>query len=56
MALAEDAARASRLKAVRPDACGGPAGAGGFYRKCGYRQVHAGSFNGVTLDYFEKRL
>jgi GNAT superfamily N-acetyltransferase len=56
MALAEELARARGLPAIRLDAYGGPAGAGGFYAKCGYRLVHTGTFNGIALEYFEKLL
>jgi GNAT superfamily N-acetyltransferase len=54
MALAEDLARSHGLKAIRLDAYGGLAGAGGFYRKCGYRLVHLGEMQGVALEYYEK--
>jgi hypothetical protein len=40
-----------RADAVRLDAYQGPAGAGGFYQKCGYRLVHAGT---LDLEYYEK--
>jgi GNAT superfamily N-acetyltransferase len=56
MTLAEDHARVRRLQAIRLDAYSGPAGAGGFYRKCGYRLTHRGEFNGVALEYFETLL
>jgi GNAT superfamily N-acetyltransferase len=56
MALAEDLARGAGLKAIRLDAYGGPAGAGPFYQKCGYRLVHRGEFKGVALEYYEKLL
>jgi GNAT superfamily N-acetyltransferase len=56
LALAEDLARSRGLMAIRLDAYGGPAGAGEFYRKCGYRLAHVGTFNGVALEYFEKRV
>lgn len=56
MKLVEGLARRTGLRAVRFDAYAGPAGAGPFYRKCGYALVHAGAFNGVALEYFEKVL
>jgi GNAT superfamily N-acetyltransferase len=56
MMLAENHARSCSLQAIRLDAYGGPAGAGAFYRKCGYRLVHRGAFNGIALEYFEKLL
>jgi GNAT superfamily N-acetyltransferase len=52
--LAEELARARGMTAIRLDAYRGPAGAGGFYLKCGYQLVHSGEFNGIALDYFEK--
>jgi GNAT superfamily N-acetyltransferase len=56
MRMVEDIARSYRMKAVRLDAYGGPAGAGAFYEKCGYSLTHRGTFNGVALEYFEKLL
>ena len=53
MRLAEELARAKGSRAIRLDAYAGPAGAGRFYAKCGYRLVHAGEFNGVALEYYE---
>jgi GNAT superfamily N-acetyltransferase len=54
MRLAEELARSRGLAAIRLDAYGGPAGAGRFYEKCGFRQVYGGDFKGVALEYFEK--
>lgn len=56
MALAEQVARDTRWHALRLDAYAGPAGAGEFYRKCGYVLVHSAAFRGVALEYFEKVL
>jgi GNAT superfamily N-acetyltransferase len=42
------------LAALRFDAYDSKAGAGEFYRKCGYTHVHSGEFNGVALEYYEK--
>ncbi|HUK59505.1 MAG TPA: GNAT family N-acetyltransferase [Stellaceae bacterium] len=56
MALAEEIARREGLCAVRLDAYRGPAGAGAFYRKCGYTLVHQGEINGARLEYYEKLL
>lgn len=56
MELVEGLARAAHLSAVRLDAYAGPAGAGPFYGKCGYVQVHSATFRGVALEYFEKVL
>jgi GNAT superfamily N-acetyltransferase len=39
--------------AIRLDAYDAPAGAGGFYAKCGYRQVGRKTYRGVPLLYFE---
>ena len=56
MELAERLAQRAGLRAIRLDAYGGPAGAGRFYEKCGYRLVHTGEMRGVLLEYFEKVL
>ncbi len=56
MEQAERLARQGGLRAIRLDAYQGPAGAGGFYRKCGYDLVHKGEMRGVALEYFEKLL
>lgn len=47
------AARAFPADAIRLDAYDLPAGAGEFYRKCGYTNVGAKSYRGVPLLYFE---
>jgi GNAT superfamily N-acetyltransferase len=55
-ALLEEAlrlARDFRANTIRLDAYEAPAGAGDFYRKCGYRNVGARSYKGVPLLYFE---
>jgi GNAT superfamily N-acetyltransferase len=54
MGSADELAFSRGLKAIRLDAYTGLAGAGGFYRKCGYRLVHEGAFNGVPLEYYER--
>ena len=41
---------------LRLDSYAGPAGAGEFYRKCGFREVHRGDYNGTALIWFERRL
>lgn len=46
-------ARAFRADAIRLDAYESPAGAGGFYRKCGYLHVGGKLYRGVPLLYFE---
>ena len=56
MGAIEGMARGAGCRAVRFDAYDAAAGAGTFYRKCGYALVHRGSFNGVPLEYYEKRL
>lgn len=53
---AESLAASVGLRALRLDAYAGPAGAGGFYAKCGYERVHTGEIRGVPLEYFEKLL
>jgi len=52
----EGIVRRRALKALRFDAYDGPAGAGGFYRKCGYELMHKGTINGTALEYYEKLL
>ena len=52
----ESIARSSGLRAVRFDAYDAPAGAGAFYRKCGYTRVHRGSIGATALEYYEKTL
>ncbi len=49
----ESIGRSRGLRAVRFDSYIGPAGAGPFYRKCGYTLVHAGP---LDLEYYEKIL
>jgi GNAT superfamily N-acetyltransferase len=56
MALAEHLAKLAELRAIRLDAYRGAAGAGPFYKKCGYKLVHRGEINGTALEYFEKVL
>jgi GNAT superfamily N-acetyltransferase len=46
-------ARAMPAGAIRLDAYDAPAGAGDFYRKCGYRHVGSKTFRGNPLLYFE---
>lgn len=41
---------------LRLDSYDAPAGAGDFYRKCGFREVHRGSYNGTPLIWFETEL
>jgi ribosomal protein S18 acetylase RimI-like enzyme len=46
-------ARALAADAIRLDAYDHAAGAGDFYRKCGYTQVGGKAYRGVPLRYFE---
>jgi GNAT superfamily N-acetyltransferase len=46
-------ARAFPADTIRLDAYDAPAGAGGFYRKCGYTHVGGKVYRGVPLLYFE---
>jgi GNAT superfamily N-acetyltransferase len=41
---------------LRLDSYAGPAGAGDFYRKCGFREIHRGDYNGTDLIWFESLL
>jgi GNAT superfamily N-acetyltransferase len=55
-ALLDEALRVARsfpADAIRLDAYEGPAGAGPFYRKCGYTPVGGATYRGVPLLYFE---
>jgi GNAT superfamily N-acetyltransferase len=45
--------RAVPFETIRLDAYDGPAGAGEFYRRCGYTHVGSKSYRGVALMYFE---
>ncbi len=47
-------ARALPADAIRLDAYDGPAGGGGFYRRCGYAAAGGQSYRGVPLLYFEQ--
>jgi GNAT superfamily N-acetyltransferase len=53
---AEKIARQWPADAIRLDAYDGPAGAGAFYGKCGYREVGRASYRGCPLVYFEMLL
>lgn len=48
------AAREFPADAIRLDAYDSPAGAGEFYRKCGYTGAGGITYRGVPLLYFEK--
>jgi GNAT superfamily N-acetyltransferase len=41
------------VEAIRLDAYDGPAGAGPFYKKCGFKQMGHAVYRGVPLVYFE---
>ena len=54
--LIEEAARVARAwpaEAIRLDAYDAPAGAGAFYRKCGFKDVGSVVYRSVPLLYFE---
>ena len=53
MAEALNVARSFPADAIRLDAYDSIAGAGDFYRKCGYTNVGGKSYRGVPLLYFE---
>jgi GNAT superfamily N-acetyltransferase len=42
--------------ALRLDSYDAPAGAGGFYLKCGFREAHRAEYNGTPLIWFESAL
>jgi GNAT superfamily N-acetyltransferase len=58
--LLEEAQRVARTdlrgEAIRLDSYDAPAGAGGFYRKCGFREVRRAEYNGTPLLWFERIL
>ncbi|MEO6462090.1 MAG: GNAT family N-acetyltransferase [Candidatus Eisenbacteria bacterium] len=54
VALVPAIARAWPADAIRLDAYDGPAGAGPFYVKCGYREVGRVSYRGTALVYYEQ--
>ena len=54
LAEALRAARSFPADAIRLDAYDCAAGAGDFYRKCGYRHVGGKTYRGVPLLYFEQ--
>lgn len=45
--------RAFPAEAIRLDAYDGPAGAGRFYARCGFREVGRVTYRGIPLVYFE---
>lgn len=51
---AERLAREQPADSLRLDAYDAPAGAGEFYRKCGFQEVGRVTYRGVPLVYFEK--
>ena len=51
--LAADEARRWPADAIRLDAYDAPAGAGEFYRRCGWRDVGTAVYRGQPLRYFE---
>ena len=53
LAEALAAAKQQRANAIRLDAYDAGAGAGEFYRRCGYRPAGGTTYRGVALVYFE---
>jgi GNAT superfamily N-acetyltransferase len=49
-------AQAWPADAIRLDAFDAPAGAGGFYTKCGWTEMGRATYRGASLIYFELRL
>jgi ribosomal protein S18 acetylase RimI-like enzyme len=56
LAAAVKIAAASPADFIRLDAYAAPAGAGDFYRRCGFTEVGRASYRGVPLVYFELEL
>jgi GNAT superfamily N-acetyltransferase len=56
LADAEAVARAWPANAIRLDAYDAPAGAGGFYAKCGYSECGRVRYKGDPLIYYERLL
>jgi len=56
LAAAEKIAAAWPADFIRLDAYDAAAGAGGFYRRCGFREIGRAAYRGVPLIYFERRL
>jgi ribosomal protein S18 acetylase RimI-like enzyme len=50
---AQRIARAQSADAIRLDAFDAPAGAGGFYAKCGFQEVGRAVYRGAPLVYYE---
>jgi GNAT superfamily N-acetyltransferase len=50
---AKSVAKAWPADGLRLDAYDSPAGAGGFYAKCGFREVGRATYRGVPLIYYE---
>ena len=53
---AKSVASAVEAEAIRLDAYEGPAGAGGFYAKCGFRERGRVSYRATRLIYYEMLL
>lgn len=56
LAEADRAALDAGAGAIALDAYDAPAGAGGFYARCGYREIGRKTYRGVPLIYFERVL
>lgn len=48
--------RALQGDTIRLDTYDGPAGAGEFYRRCGFNEVHRADYHGTPLIWFERKL
>jgi GNAT superfamily N-acetyltransferase len=53
---AREIAAAAGHDAIRLDSYNAPAGAGTFYRKCGFLEVCRATYHGTSLIFFETRL
>jgi GNAT superfamily N-acetyltransferase len=53
---AREVARELRGQAIRLDSYDAPSGAGGFYRRCGFRETSRMNYNGTPLIFFETLL
>lgn len=53
---AQRVAREMGGDAIRLDSYDAAAGAGGFYRKCGFREIWRSDYNGTPLIWFERLL
>ena len=56
IAAADDYANENSVDAIRLDAYDSPAGAGGFYARCGFNEVGRVEYRRVPLIYYERTL